>query len=91
MTEFRLRVLGVLAGAGQLPGRVAAAARAAGRPVFVVGLEGFADPEVLRPFPHEFIRMGAAGRILQSLRRHRCEDIVLIGPVRRPSFRDLQP
>lgn len=91
MTEFRPRVLGVLAGAGQLPGRVAAAARAAGRPVFVVGLEGFADPEVLTPFPHEFIRMGAAGRILQSLRRHSCQDIVLIGTVRRPSIRDLSP
>ena len=86
-----LRPLGILAGGGPLPGRVAAAARAAGRPVFLVGLEGFADPAVLAPWPHEFIRMGAAGRILAALRAHRCQDLVMIGPVRRPSFLDARP
>ena len=38
------RALGILAGGGSLPGQVAAAARAAGRRVFMVGLSGFADP-----------------------------------------------
>ncbi len=36
--------LGILAGGGRLPGQVAAAAKAAGRGVFLIGLEGFADP-----------------------------------------------
>lgn len=85
------RPLGILAGGGPLPGRVAAAARAAGRPVFVVGLEGFADPAVLRPFPHRIIRIGAAGRILAALREHGCQDLVMIGPVRRPSLLHLRP
>jgi DUF1009 family protein len=84
-------VLGILAGGGQLPGRVAAAARAAGRPVFLIGLEGFADPAVLAPWPHETARMGAAGRILALLRSHACRDLVLVGPVRRPSVLDLRP
>ncbi len=84
-------VLGILAGGGRLPGQVAAAASAAGRGVFLVGLEGFADPAVLRPWPHEVIRIGAAGRILAALRAHRCRDLVLIGPVRRPSLLDLRP
>ena len=83
--------LGILAGGGPLPGRVAAAARAAGRPVFLVGLEGFADPAMLAPWPHEVIRMGAVGRILAALRMHGCRDLVLIGPVRRPSFLDARP
>lgn len=81
----------MLAGGGRLPGTVAAAAWAAGRDVFIVGLEGFADPAVLSPWPNEIIRMGAAGRILAALRRERCEDLVLIGPVRRPSVLDLRP
>ncbi|HEY8289243.1 MAG TPA: UDP-2,3-diacylglucosamine diphosphatase LpxI [Acetobacteraceae bacterium] len=85
------RPLGILAGGGTLPAQVAAAARAAGRPVFIVGLEGFADPAVLAPWPHEIIRMGAAGRILAALHRGGCEDLVLIGPVRRPSLLDLRP
>jgi UDP-2,3-diacylglucosamine hydrolase len=85
------RALGILAGGGPLPGQVAAAARAAGRSVFLVGLEGFAEPAVLAPYPHNFIRIGATGRILAALRAHNCHDIVLVGPVRRPSLLDLRP
>ena len=85
------RALGILAGGGHLPAQVATAARAAGRSVFIVGLEGFADPTVLSAWPHRIIRMGAAGRILSTLRAHGCQDLVLIGPVRRPSLLDLRP
>jgi UDP-2,3-diacylglucosamine hydrolase len=85
------RVLGILAGGGQLPGQVAAAARAAGRRVFLVGLEGFAEPAVLAPWPHEMVRILAAGRIIAALREHGCQDLVLVGPVRRPSLLDLRP
>jgi DUF1009 family protein len=59
--------------------------------VFLVGLEGFAEPAVLGPWPHAIIRIGAAGRILASLREHGCRDLVLVGPVRRPSLFDLRP
>jgi hypothetical protein len=83
--------LGILAGGGDLPGRVAAAARAAGREVFLVGLEGFAEKQVLAPYPHAFVRLGAAGRILSLLREAACRDLVLVGPVRRPSLLDLRP
>ena len=83
--------LGILAGGGQLPGQVAAAARAAGRRVFLIGLEGFADPAVLAPWPHEIVRILAAGRIIAALREHGCQDLVLVGPVRRPSLLDLRP
>jgi hypothetical protein len=85
------RGLGIIAGGGRLPAQVAAAARAAGRSVFLVGLEGFAEAAVLRPWPHEMVRIGAAGRILAVLRAHACQDLVLIGPVRRPSLLDLRP
>lgn len=84
-------VLGILAGGGPLPGRVAAAAAAAGRAVFLVGFEGFAERAVLAPYPHAYARLGAAGRILQLLRECGCRDLVLVGPVRRPSLFDLRP
>ncbi len=83
--------LGILAGGGTLPGRVAAAADAAGRPVFLIGFEGFAEPAVLAPWPHAVVRVGAAGRILELLRAHQCRDLVLVGPVKRPSIFDLRP
>ncbi len=87
----RPSTLGILAGGGHLPARVAEAALAAGRAVFIVGLDGYAEPRVLAPFPHEFIRFGAAGRILAALREHGCRDLVMIGPVRRPSLFHLRP
>lgn len=84
-------VLGILAGGGVLPAQVAEAAKASGRDVFIVGLDGHADPAVLAPFPHAFARIGAAGHILRLLRDSGCRDLVLVGPVRRPSLLDLRP
>ncbi len=85
------RKIGIIAGGGELPAKVAAAARAAGRDVFILGLEGHADPAVLAPWPHEMQRIGAGGRILAALREHDCQDLVMIGPVRRPSLLDMRP
>lgn len=85
------RALGIIAGGGPLPGMVAAAARASGRRVFILGIEGFADPVILAPWPHTIVRIGAAGRMLAVLREHGCQDLVMIGPVSRPSLLDLRP
>lgn len=85
------RKLGIIAGGGELPGRVAAAARAQGREVFILGLDGFADPAVIAPWPHEVNRIGAVGRMLAALREQRCQDLVMIGPVRRPSLFEFRP
>lgn len=83
--------LGILAGGGRLPGRVAAAAAATGRAVFIVGLAGFAEPAVLAPWPHAVLRIGAVGQIFGALRAHGCRDLVLIGSIRRPNLFDLRP
>jgi DUF1009 family protein len=83
--------VGILAGGGPLPGQVAHAALAAGKQVFLVGLAGFAEAKILAPFPHAMVRLGAAGKILELLRGHGCRDLVLVGPVRRPSLLDLRP
>jgi DUF1009 family protein len=83
--------LGIIAGGGPFPARVAAAARAAGRPVFVVALRGFAEMAAIAGFPHAEIRLGAAGEILAALRHAGCQDLVLIGPVRRPSLVSIRP
>ncbi|HET6184727.1 MAG TPA: UDP-2,3-diacylglucosamine diphosphatase LpxI [Acetobacteraceae bacterium] len=83
--------LGILAGGGELPARVAAAAEAMGRPVFVIALEGAADLGLLSRFRHCVARIGAAGRILRALREQNCCDVVLIGAVRRPSILSLRP
>ncbi|OYV41294.1 MAG: UDP-2,3-diacylglucosamine pyrophosphatase [Acidocella sp. 20-61-6] len=83
--------LGIIAGGGVLPGEVAAAAQASGRPVFIVALEHYAEPAVVSAYPHGFFRMDAVGAIRQALREHGCADLVIIGPVKRPSILSLRP
>jgi DUF1009 family protein len=81
--------LGIIAGGGPLPGQVAAAAVAAGRNVFITALEGFAEPGVVAPYPHQFFPIGSVGAMRAALRAHDCQDIVMIGPVKRPSLMSL--
>jgi DUF1009 family protein len=83
--------LGILAGGGPLPVQVAQAARASGREVFLIGFDGYANPVALAGWPHVILRLGAMGSILAALRAHHCSDLVLVGPVRRPSLFDLRP
>lgn len=78
--------LTIFAAGGPVPVHVATAAVAAGRPVFVVGLEGAAD-ERLKSFPHEMVKWGQIGRVLDLLAAHGAREIVLIGTIdRRPDF-----
>jgi len=84
-------VLGILAGGGPLPGQVASAALAAGREVFVLGFEDYAEPAVISGYRHAYARLGAVGKILSLLRENQVRDLVLIGPVKRPSLLDLRP
>jgi hypothetical protein len=83
--------LGILAGGGELPLRVARAARDAGRPVFAVVLAGWGEPARWAGLPHAVERPGAAGRILARLRAERVRQLVLAGRVRRPSVATLRP
>jgi DUF1009 family protein len=78
--------LGLIAGAGAMPVRVADAAAKAGRPVFCVLIEGYADPADYARFPHEVIPLGRIGRMLAALRAHAVRDLVLAGRVTRPSL-----
>ena len=84
--------LGVLAGGGPLPRQIVEHCRRQGRPVFVVAFHGQTDPEtVVGDVGHVWTRLGAAGQTLQALRTAGCEELVMAGPVRRPSFGEIRP
>ncbi len=83
--------LGILAGGGPLPGYLIEACRAADRPFFVVAFEGQADAEVIGDAPHAWVRLGAAEDALGRLRAAGVEEIVMAGPVRRPTLKELRP
>ncbi|MEK9967365.1 MAG: UDP-2,3-diacylglucosamine diphosphatase LpxI [Rhodospirillaceae bacterium] len=83
--------LGILAGGGPLPGHLIEACRASGRDVFVIAFEGQADPDVIGDVPHAWVRLGAADDALGRLRDAAVEEIVMAGPVRRPTLKELRP
>ena len=85
------RKLGILAGGGVLPRLLVDACREQQRPVFVLAFEGFTESETTANVAHAWVRLGAAGKGLQCLRDAGVEDLVLAGPIRRPSMSDLRP
>lgn len=83
--------LGIVAGAGSLPGHAIAACKAQGRPYFVLGLRGFADRSIVEPEPHAWIRLGAMGKGVELLHEAGVEELVMVGSVKRPSLSALRP
>jgi len=83
--------LGIIAGSGFLPRRVIESCRAAGREVFVLALEGEADPATVAAVPHAWCRLGGAATGLDLLRANGVGELVLAGGVRRPSLASLRP
>ncbi|WP_426016705.1 UDP-2,3-diacylglucosamine diphosphatase [Brevundimonas sp. DWR2-3-1b1] len=82
--------LGLIAGGGDLPATVAARCDAKGRPVFLIRLAGFADPNLTR-WPGAEFGMAQIGAILKALKAEACTTVCLAGIVNRPDFKTLKP
>ena len=87
----RQRKLAVFAGRGMLPGAVIQAALGDGRDVFVLGIEGETDPDLIAGYDHAWVKLGTVGRTIKLLHEASVDDIVMIGAISRPSFGDLKP
>ena len=83
--------VGILAGGGDLPGRLVDACRAAGRDVFVITFDGAAEYTDFGDTPRASVRLGAVGKTLKLLRSEGCEEVILAGPIRRPDLKSLRP
>ncbi len=83
--------LGILAGGGDLPARLAALCRTSERPYFIVALEDQCDPSTVAGAPHRWLRIGAAGAILDALHGEGVAELVMVGRIKRPKLRDLRP
>ncbi|MEN5081502.1 UDP-2,3-diacylglucosamine diphosphatase LpxI [Bosea sp. TWI1241] len=87
-TEGRLALV---AGSGDYPLKVAQAARAQGRELYVVALSGAADIGDFAGFEGREYRLGQLGAFMDEVKRRRISDIVMIGALPRPSFGALAP
>lgn len=83
--------LGIIAGGGALPVRVIEACRAKGRACFVLALKGHTDPKAVENVSHAWVRLGAVGAAIRLLHEAGVEELVLAGPVGRPSLASLRP
>lgn len=83
--------LGILAGGGPLPRRVAEAGLRGGRAVFIVAFDGQTDRDAVADLPHAWMRLGGVARIFKRLRSEGVRDLCMIGHFRRPSLRELMP
>jgi hypothetical protein len=85
-----LRKLGLIAGGGDLPVRLARECQIVGRPLFVIRLKGMADA-ALREFDGIEAGIAEFGKGFAALKAAGCEAICLAGVVKRPDFAALKP
>ena len=82
--------LGLIAGGGGLPIAIVGDCAARGREVFVIRLQGFADP-ALGELPGEESGLAQFGRSVKLLKRAGCSSVCLAGMVSHPDFSALKP
>lgn len=73
--------IGIVAGAGPLPARLASACRARGRDYFILALDGQADAALIAGEPAAWIGLGEAGKGIDILHREQVSDLVFAGSV----------
>ena len=83
--------VGIIAGGGCLPGQLIEAIRGQGRDCFVLAIKNSADPAALDGVEHVWLTMGQAGRAFELLHQQGVSEVVMAGPVRRPTFADMRP
>ena len=85
------RKLGIIAGRGDWPRRLGKACTEQGRDCFVVALNGFCEADMLEGLEHIWVDLGGVGKTLKALKDNGCEDVVLAGPIDRPSLSTVKP
>lgn len=83
--------LGIIAGGGDLPLRLIEAARVAGRPFYVLAIKNQAELTLGDDTPHDWVRLGAAGKGIDLLHANQVQDVVFAGRIKRPSLGAMMP
>jgi DUF1009 family protein len=89
-TERGGAAIGIVSGGGSLPFAVADAVARHQRRAVLFALRGCADAEKVVAYPHHWIGLGQINRLCRLARHERCNDLVFIGTVVRPTIRQLR-
>ena len=87
--EARLAPVAILCGQGEFPLRAAAAARAAGREVLLIGIRGVAGGGI-EAFPHLWLGLGEVGGFLAALKQRGIMRLAIAGAMTRPALSDVR-
>jgi hypothetical protein len=91
MSVIGLPKLGIIAGGEDLPKKIIEACKKSQRPYFVVAFDEQTDPETVQGADHIWVRVGAVGKVIKALRDENVEELVLAGPLHRPSWSEIRP
>lgn len=83
--------LGIIAGSTELPAYVVKSCQKQGRDFFVVALEDAAEEATVEGAPHEWVRLGAIGKAINTLKQEKVKEVVMAGRVQRPRLANLRP
>jgi len=85
------RKLGIIAGSGDLPRRLAEACVAQGRGYFIIAVRTHCDEAEIEGLDHAWVDLGSIGTTLKHLKSESCQDVVMAGPIQRPSWSTIKP
>ncbi len=83
--------LGIIAGGGVWPSRLAKACGDQGRDCHIIALKEHCDEALLDGLPHTWVDIGAVGKVFSVLGSEGCAEVVLAGPIERPSLSSVKP
>lgn len=82
--------IGIYAGKGVLPIKVAENILKSNKKVFIIAIKGLTDRNIEK-FPHQWMRFGQIGLAMRLLKRNNCKKLVIIGGAKIPNFFFLFP
>lgn len=86
------RKIGIIAGGGQIPRMLIDACISKGFDYFVLPVIGNAEQKyITADIPHKWIRLGQAGTGFSEFKKHKVQDVIMIGTIKRPTFSDVVP
>ncbi len=83
--------VGIIAGGGSLPRILIASLVRNNRLPVIIGIEGFASPELLDGQTGMMSPLGSAGSMIRFFRQNNVRDIVITGKVTRPELSKVKP
>jgi UDP-2,3-diacylglucosamine hydrolase len=83
--------IGLLAGRGDLPKRIIDQCVKDGRLFHIIAFHDQTDPDLVEDHPHDWVRLGAAGKTLSILKEQKVTTLLMAGRIKRPSLAAMRP